>query len=220
LQARESEELQEKEVFEELLDESLRFTGTQVNYYFVCKRKLWLFSHNIELESDSDLVHLGRLLHEHSYKRKFKEVQVDRIKVDFLEQSSLKQETAWAPPSEEEEEKEEGLDNLRITHKATQISSIILHEVKRSKSMQDAHVFQLLYYIYYLKKNFNANISKGILHYPLLKTNVPVEITRDKGIQVENVILDIKRIISMANPPEPVWLNYCKSCAYREMCWG
>jgi CRISPR-associated exonuclease Cas4 len=210
LQAEELEE--EEEGFEELADESLRFTGTQVNYYFVCKRKLWLFSHNIELESESDLVHLGKLLHEHSYKRKFKEVQIDRIKVDFLEQKPLE-----AVPVTQAEE---SVSNLRIAHEPAQPSSIVLHEIKRSKSMQDAHIFQLLYYIYYLKKNYDANISKGILHYPLLKTNLPVELTREKEIQVENVTHDIKRIISMPNPPEAVWLNYCKSCAYREMCWG
>ncbi|MEM3489504.1 MAG: Dna2/Cas4 domain-containing protein, partial [Nitrososphaerota archaeon] len=39
-----------------MTNEDMKFTGTQVNYYFVCKRKLWFFSHNIELESDSDLV--------------------------------------------------------------------------------------------------------------------------------------------------------------------
>ena len=47
----------------DLSDEPVKFTGTQINYYFVCKRKLWLFSHNMELESESDLVHLWRLLH-------------------------------------------------------------------------------------------------------------------------------------------------------------
>jgi len=61
------------------LDPTLHFTGTQINYYFVCKRKLWFFSHNMELESDSDLVHLGKLLHEHSCKRKLKEVGVGSL---------------------------------------------------------------------------------------------------------------------------------------------
>ncbi|MEM4284287.1 MAG: Dna2/Cas4 domain-containing protein, partial [Candidatus Caldarchaeum sp.] len=46
------------------LDSDLYFTGTQINYYFVCKRKLWFFSHNMELESESDVVLLGKLLHE------------------------------------------------------------------------------------------------------------------------------------------------------------
>jgi CRISPR-associated exonuclease Cas4 len=186
--------------------------GTQINYYFICKRKLWLFSHNIEFESESDLVHLGRLLHEQSYKRKFKEVQVDRIKVDFLESKEAKTVPAGT---------DEGrISNIEIENEEAGSSSIVIHEVKRSRSMHDAHVFQLLYYIYYLKTNYNTNISKGMLHYPLLKTNVPVDLTKQRVQQVENVIADIKRTISSPNPPEAVWVKPCRSCAYRELCWG
>ena len=36
------------------------FTGTQVNYYAVCKRKLWLFSHDIEMEREN--VQIGKNL--------------------------------------------------------------------------------------------------------------------------------------------------------------
>ena len=64
---------------------SLVFTGVQVNYFFVCRRKLWFFSRYLDLEAESDLVLLGRLLHEHGYRRKFKEVSIGRIKIDFLE---------------------------------------------------------------------------------------------------------------------------------------
>ncbi|HLG30213.1 MAG TPA: Dna2/Cas4 domain-containing protein [Candidatus Brocadiales bacterium] len=41
--------------------ESLRFTGTQINYFFVCKRKLWLFSRRIEMERESDAVMVNDL---------------------------------------------------------------------------------------------------------------------------------------------------------------
>ncbi|MGI0081574.1 MAG: Dna2/Cas4 domain-containing protein, partial [Nitrososphaerales archaeon] len=52
------------------VDREAKFTGSQINYYFICKRKLWLFSHNIELEQESDLVKLGALLHQNRYRRK------------------------------------------------------------------------------------------------------------------------------------------------------
>ena len=67
------------------------YTGTQVNYYIVCPRKLWLFSHQIELEHDSDLVELGKLIHERSYTRETKKnVVIDnRIVVDFYEDGTL-----------------------------------------------------------------------------------------------------------------------------------
>ncbi len=34
------------------------FIGTQINYYFVCQRKLWLFSHNLTMEHTSDTVYM------------------------------------------------------------------------------------------------------------------------------------------------------------------
>ncbi|HLG30216.1 MAG TPA: Dna2/Cas4 domain-containing protein, partial [Candidatus Brocadiales bacterium] len=64
----------------------IRFTGTQINYYFVCKRKLWLFSNHIEMERESDAVLIGKLLHEASYQRQTKEIVIDdTIKIDFLD---------------------------------------------------------------------------------------------------------------------------------------
>jgi CRISPR-associated exonuclease Cas4 len=48
---------------------SFVYTGTQINYCFVCKRKLWLFSHALSMEQTSDAVSLGKLIHETSYAR-------------------------------------------------------------------------------------------------------------------------------------------------------
>lgn len=31
-------------------------TGTQISYYFICHRKLWLFSRNIEMEQNDEMV--------------------------------------------------------------------------------------------------------------------------------------------------------------------
>ena len=53
-----------------ILNEDLTYTGTQVNYYLICKRKLWLFSRGLEIEEISDLVLLGKLLHERGFAAK------------------------------------------------------------------------------------------------------------------------------------------------------
>lgn len=61
-----------------------KINGTQINYYFICKTKLWLFSHNIRLEHESDNVSLGKILHEDSFKRE-KDYLIDNlINVDFI----------------------------------------------------------------------------------------------------------------------------------------
>jgi len=67
--------------------EALKVGGLEVNYTIVCPRKLWLYSHHIEMEKSSDKVALGALLHETAYPRlQRQELMVDSlIKVDFLE---------------------------------------------------------------------------------------------------------------------------------------
>ena len=207
-----------------LTTQSTRFTGSQINYYFICKRKLWLFSHNIELEPESDLVKLGALLHQNSYKRKMKEVQVDRIKIDFIESKRMvapptaMENIIQEPPRSAEPPRTE-IEPPQRTNASTE-KELVIHEVKRSKKMQDAHLYQLLYYMYWLKENYLVNISRGVLHYPLLNQNVDVNLTEDRIKQVQEAMLGIAQVNFLSKPPEATWKGYCRSCAYRDLCWG
>ncbi len=36
--------------------EDLKVGGTEVNYFIVCPRKLWLYAHRLQMESSSDRV--------------------------------------------------------------------------------------------------------------------------------------------------------------------
>jgi len=38
----------------------IRITGLKVNYYYICKRKLWLFSKNLSFEKDENKIILGK----------------------------------------------------------------------------------------------------------------------------------------------------------------
>lgn len=68
--------------------EQLNIQGVKINYYFVCKRKLWLFSKGITMEQNSDRVMTGKLVHENSYKsKKHKELLIDNlIRLDIVDQ--------------------------------------------------------------------------------------------------------------------------------------
>ena len=69
-----------------LLSKEMLVSGTQVNYYVICKTKLWLFSHFVTMEHSSDLVSYGKLVHETSYREKKKEIVIDdRIAIDFIQ---------------------------------------------------------------------------------------------------------------------------------------
>jgi CRISPR-associated exonuclease Cas4 len=164
------------------IEPMLYYTGTQINYYFICKRKLWLFSNNITLESNSDLVLLGKILHEHSYTRETKEITIERIKIDFIKRKNE------------------------------------IHEVKRSKSMEKAHEYQLLYYLVFLKQ-YTGKEFLGIINYPLLKKKVTVQLDSKKEEEIIAILDNIKDIISEDIPPEVEVKKHCKSCAYRELCY-
>jgi len=44
------------------MTEDLKVNGIKVNYFCICRRKLWLFSHHIRLEPESEKVLLGKIL--------------------------------------------------------------------------------------------------------------------------------------------------------------
>ena len=63
-------------------------TGTHINYFHVCHRKLWLFANNIQMEQQSDLVYEGKLIGEESYAHRaerYKELAIEGIKIDHFD---------------------------------------------------------------------------------------------------------------------------------------
>lgn len=63
-------------------------TATHFNYYFICSRKLWLFSNGIQMEHTSDLVYEGKLIHEITYPQRserYEELEIDGCKIDFYD---------------------------------------------------------------------------------------------------------------------------------------
>ncbi len=73
--------------------QDLKFQAIKINYFYVCKRKLWLFSKNITFENKSEKVLLGRLLHEYSYpKENSKEILIDNlITIDIMSDGSIRE---------------------------------------------------------------------------------------------------------------------------------
>lgn len=66
------------------------FTGTEVGYYFICHKKLWWFAHGIHMEQEHDRVKMGKLVHEQSYSRRKKELDIDgKIVLDWREDGTV-----------------------------------------------------------------------------------------------------------------------------------
>jgi len=66
----------------------MNITATHINYYIVCKRKLWLFSGGINMEHTSDIVAEGKLIHETTYPQRperYSELEIDGSVIDFYD---------------------------------------------------------------------------------------------------------------------------------------
>lgn len=160
-------------------------TATHINYYFVCRRKLWLFSRDIQQERESELVALGRLLHEDSFKEKRKEYQFGPVKMDWLD-----------------------------------LKRKVIHEVKKSDKVENAHIWQLKYYLLYFKRN-NIEGFSGEINYPKLKKTTRVDLSDDDVAELENIEADIERILAQETPPPiEVGKKICRSCSYMEFCFA
>ena len=94
----------------------------------------------------------------------------------------------------------------------------ILHEVKKQKSIEEAGIWQLKYYLYFLKIR-GINIEKGILDYPKLKKREEVFLSENDEKKIKEILSEIKKITLMEKPPELEKLKICKKCAYFEYCY-
>jgi CRISPR-associated exonuclease Cas4 len=166
----------------EVFLDSVRITGVKVNYYHICKTKLWLFSHNINLEKENDSVAIGKMLHEDRYKKNYKNITIDGISIDFMKAGTI----------------------------------LEIHEIKKSKKMDEADKAQLSFYLYYLKKKgFEAT---GVLNYPLLNKVERIELSPEDEIDIERDIEDIRKIV-LGSIPSPQRKKICLKCAYQEFCF-
>jgi CRISPR-associated exonuclease Cas4 len=158
--------------------------GTEIGYYHVCLRKLWLFLHHIQCEQNSDLVAQGKLLHENSYQRQIKELELGPIKIDVFDRKNG-----------------------------------VIHEVKKSKAMEESHVWQLKYYLYYFEKVLHIKV-RGILKYPLLKKTVDVELSDSDREHLGHVMIDIASLKKSPTVPRVIDKPFCKTCSYYDFCYG
>ncbi|VBB06125.1 Hypothetical protein LUCI_1340 [Lucifera butyrica] len=94
----------------------------------------------------------------------------------------------------------------------------ILHEVKKSRKIEDAGIWQVKYYLYYLKQKGLTDI-KAKIDYPLLRQNLEVELSLEDETEIQRMLDEINNIVSGKIPAIPVKISICKSCAYFDLCY-
>ncbi len=94
----------------------------------------------------------------------------------------------------------------------------VIHEVKKSRKIEEASEWQLKYYIWLLKKKDIA-IEKGILDYPLLRKRKEVFLTNEDEEKLQVIVIEINKIMLLKLPPAINKKLICRKCAYYELCY-
>ena len=59
-------------------------TGVMVQYFMLCKRELWFYINQINMNYNNDDISIGKALHENSFSREKKEIRIDNMVFDFV----------------------------------------------------------------------------------------------------------------------------------------
>ena len=94
----------------------------------------------------------------------------------------------------------------------------VLHEVKKSKSIEEASMWQVKYYLYFLKQR-EIPIEKGILDFPKIRQRKEVFLEEGDSEKINEILEDIKLISYRKTSPAVINSKICNSCAYYEFCY-
>lgn len=93
----------------------------------------------------------------------------------------------------------------------------IVHEIKRSDKVEEAHEWQVKYYIYVLEQNGIDGV-RGVLEYPTLRKTTPIVLNDADRIRISQIKDEIRQIISSDKCPEKELMGICRSCSYFDFC--
>jgi CRISPR-associated exonuclease Cas4 len=161
--------------------------GAMIYYYFVCPRKLWFYVHKLTMEHESDFVQIGKYI-ELFYKED-KKYEKNIVIDNIISPDALKRNKDY----------------------------ILVFEIKKSEKFKDAALWQLKYYLWYLK-NKGLNV-KGKLVIPEYNKEEYIELTEKDEEKIKEILRKINDIIRLDKPPRVVKKDYCNACAYYPLCW-
>lgn len=91
-----------------------------------------------------------------------------------------------------------------------------IHEIKKSRKIESASIWQVKYYLFYLKNLGVLDISAKI-DYPLLKETLEVSLDENDIEKIQEMMEDIQ-VINSSAIPEIELSKKCNNCAYFDLC--
>lgn len=173
----------------------MNLTATHINYLEVCKRKLWLFANGINMEHTSDTVYDGKLLHETSYPQRAERYEEMLISAEYEGITLIGQ-----------------IDYFDARNK-------VIHEIKRSDKVEEAHVRQVKFYLWLLELN-GVDGATGILEYPKLRKTDEVLFSDEDRQGLQKSVSKIQSLIESESCPPTINAKICKNCSYFDFCYS
>lgn len=94
----------------------------------------------------------------------------------------------------------------------------IIHEIKKSDKVEQAHEWQVKYYIWLLRKNGIDGVQ-GLIEYPKLRATTHVELSDEDVAYLEKLVVEIEEIVASEICPPRIEAKICKNCSYFEFCY-
>lgn len=173
----------------------MNITATLINLFRVCKRECWLHANGINMEQTSDLVADGKVIEEESYLQRSD--KYTQIELSYQ------------------------LNGISLSGKIDfyDTKNKIVHETKRSNKVEDAHIWQVKFYLWLLKLN-DVEAEKGIIEYPKMRERETVFLEEEDILYLEKTVLEIKSLLEGDVCPPVINARICKSCSYYEFCYS
>ena len=94
----------------------------------------------------------------------------------------------------------------------------VVHEIKKSNKVEEAHEWQLKYYLLLLHRAGVKGVT-GLLEYPKLKKVTPVTLLPGDMERLEQDESEIERLIKQEQVPGKIKKSFCRKCSYFDLCW-
>lgn len=133
---------------------------------------------------------------------------------DTVAEGKLIHETAYLQRAEKYTEIEIGGSKIDFYDAKNKI----IHEIKRSDKIEQAHEWQVKYYIWLLQQAGIEGVT-GIIEYPKLRHTSQVTLTPQDSQYITQTVKHIEAIIQKETCPPCINSKICKQCSYYEFCY-
>lgn len=123
---------------------------------------------------------------------------------------------ATSYPQRAERWQEMQIEGIKIDH--YDAVRRIVREVKKSNKKEEAHIAQVKYYLYVLRRN-GITAEEGLIEYPKLRMTERVTLAPEEMDEVAQWEKEVETIVSREECPPVINKPMCKQCAYYDFCY-